>query len=563
MKKSYLSILTACLSFLFVSCEEQKQDVVEWDTFVDNFIAIYLELNPTEAVNAGLHQYDGEFPDWSPDGIQTLIDWLHVQKENISKFNLDRTQQFEKRYLSAVIAKKLFWLETTKTPFTSPRFYLSTISPSVYLTREYAPLDIRMKAFITYANNLPNSLMQMKANLQLPLPFTFAELGRNSFKGYVDFFTNDIPLIFVSVDDEELQLELTIANERIIEAVKEMQDWFESILSESNGSYALGNEKFIEMLLATEGVDISIEDLKKIGEADLERNLADLEQACHEIAPDKLITECIEMVGSNKAEGGAVEEATKQLLSLKQFVINNKIVSIPGAEEALVDEAPPYNRWNFAYINIPGVYEEGLPSVYYIAPPDPSWPQEVQMAYIPGKTELLFVSVHEVWPGHFLHSLHRNKSKNNVGKVFWGYGYGEGWAHYSEEMMYDEGLGNFEPEYKIGQLKYALLRNIRFLSAIGLHTEGMTVEESEKMFIEKGHINPGDAKQQAARGTFDPAYLNYTMGKLIIMKLRSDWLNENPDKTLKDFHDKFLSYGGPPIPLVRKDMLNNDDGVLF
>ena len=255
------------------------------------------------------------------------------------------------------------------------------------------------------AYNHPDELMQRKANLQLPLPFSYAELGRNAFKGYVDFFTNDIPLIFVSVDDEELQLELTIANERVIEAIKEMQDWFESILSESNGSYALGNEKFIEMLLATEGVDISIEDLKKIGEADLERNLADLEEACHEIAPDKLITECIEMVGSNKAEGGVVEEATKQLSSLKHFVINNKIVSIPGAEEALVDEAPPYNRWNFAYINIPGVYEEGLPSVYYIAPPDPSWSQEVQMAYIPGKTELLFVSVHEVWPGHFLHSL--------------------------------------------------------------------------------------------------------------------------------------------------------------
>jgi uncharacterized protein (DUF885 family) len=147
--------------------------------------------------------------------------------------------------------------------------------------------------------------------------------------------------------------------------------------------------------------------------------------------------------------------------------------------------------------------------------------------------------------------------------VFWGYAYGEGWAHYAEEMMYDEGLGNFKPEYKIGQLVNALLRNGRFLSAIGLHTEGMTAEESKKMFIEKGYINQGDAKQQAARGTFDPAYLNYTMGKLIIMKLREDWLNANPDKTLKDFHDKFLSYGGPPIPLVRKDMLGKDIGSLF
>jgi len=566
MKKPHLMILTACLLFFFVGCKEKKQDVTEWDTFVDDFIAVYFELNPTEAVDAGLHQYDGEFPDWSQDGIQTLIDWLQVQKDSLAKYKddvLTKKQKFEKQYLDAVIDKKLFWLTSVGTPFKNPTFYLGVVSPSVYLTREYAPLDTRMKACITYLNNLPDVLMLMKTNFQLPLPYTFAELGRNAFKGYVSFFTNDIQQIFEAVDDEELQQELAMANGRAIEAVKEMQDWFESILPESNGSYALGAEKFKEMLWATERVDISIGELKKIGEKDFERNLKALKEACSKLAPDKSISECMEMVANDKPTGGAVQGARDQLVSLKKFLIDNDIISIKGNEDAHVDEAPPYNRWNFAYINIPGVYEDGLPSIYYIAPPDPSWPPEVQMKYIPGNTELLFVSVHEVWPGHFLHSLHRNKSKYNIGKVFWGYAYGEGWAHYSEEMIYDEGLGNFDPEYKIGQLINALLRNIRFLSTIGLHTEGMTVEESEKMFIEKGYINPGDAKQQAARGTFDPAYLNYTMGKLIIMKLRFDWLNENTGKTLKDFHDKFLSYGAPPIPLVRKDMLNNDDGGLF
>lgn len=565
MKKFYPIIFIINLSFLLVSCEERKQ-VVDWDTFVDNFIAVYLELNPTEAVEAGLHVYDGEFPDWSPEGIQTLVDWLHVQKDSLKQYKFgskEKKQQFEKQYLDAVIDKKLFWLETVKTPFTNPAFYLDEISPSVYLTRKYAPLDVRMKAFITYANNLPEALMQMKDNLELPLPFTFAELGRNAFKGYVNFFNNDLPAVFSSVDNEELQQELTGARELALEAVKLMRDWFESLLSKSNSSYALGSKRFKEMLWATEKVDISIEELKLIGEADLDRNLEALRQACQKFAPGRSIKECIKAVHSNKPDGGAVEGAAKQLSSLKEFIVKNNVVSIPGKEEALVDEAPPYNRWNFAYINIPGVYDSGLPSVYYIAPPDPVWPPKMQMEYIPGKTELLFVSVHEVWPGHFLQSLHRNRSEYKIGKLFWGYAYGEGWAHYSEEMMYNEGLGNFDPEYKIGQLTYALLRNIRFLSAIGLHTEGMTVEESEKMFIDKGFINPGDAKQQAARGTFDPAYLNYTMGKLIIIKLRSDWLKAHPDKTLKDFHNEFLSYGGPPIPLVRKEMMGSDEGSLF
>jgi hypothetical protein len=556
----------ACLSFLFIGCEEKEQNVAEWDTFVEDFIAIYFELNPTNAVDAGLHQYDGEFPDLSPDGIQTLIDWLHFQKDSLNKYKnglLTKRQGFEKQYLDAIIDKKLFWLESARTPFKNPAYYLGAINPSVYLTKEYAPLETRMKAFITYANNLPDVLLLMKSNLQLPLPHTFAELGKNAFGGYVIFFTNDIPPIFESVDDDELQQELAVANEAAINAVKEMRDWFESILPESDGVYALGTEKFKEMLWATERVDISIEELKKIAERDFERNLKSLKDTCFKLAPGKSIPECLEMVANNKPTGGAVLGAIDQLTMLKQFLIDNNIVSIKGEEDVLVDEAPPYNRWNFAYINIPGVYENDLPSVYYIAPPDPSWSEEMQMGYIPSKTKLLFISVHEVWPGHFLHSLHRNRSEYNLASLFLSYAYGEGWAHYTEEMMYDEGLGNFAPEYKIGQLENALLRNGRFLSAIGLHTEGMTVAESEKLFSEKGYINPGDAKQQAARGTFDPAYLNYTMGKLIIMKLRVDWLKANPDKSVKDFHDSFLSYGGSPIPLVRKDMLGIEDGSLF
>lgn len=566
MKKLILTFFVITFSYFFFSCEERKQDVSGWDAFVEDFIAIYFELNPTDAVDAGLHQYDGEFPNWSPDGIQTLIDWLRVQKDSLNKYKnelLTRRQQFEKQHLDAIIDKKLFWLGSARTPFKNPAFYLGGIDPSVYITREYAPLEIRMKAFITYANNLPDVLLQMKSNLQLPLPYTFAELGKNAFGGYVNFFTNDIPVIFESVDDEELHNELSDANVRAIEALKETQDWFKSILPESNGSFALGAEKYKEMLLATERVDISIEELKKVGERDFERNLKALKEACSKLEPDKSIPECLEIVAKNKPTVSAVQEARDQLELLKRFLIDNEIVTIKGATDALVDEAPPYSRWNFAYINIPGIYEDDLPSIYYIAPPDPSWPEEVQMGYIPSKTKLIFISVHEVWPGHFLHSLHRNKSEYNITKVFWSYAYGEGWAHYTEEMMYDEGLGNFEPEYKIGQLVNSLLRNGRFLSAIGLHTEGMTVEESEKMFIEKGYINPGDAKQQAARGTYDPAYLNYTMGKLMIMKLREDWLKANSDKTLKDFHDTFLSYGGQPIPMVRKDMLGTEEGGLF
>ena len=269
---------------------------------------------------------------------------------------------------------------------------------------------------------------------------------------------------------------------------------------------------------------------------------------------------------ANKAEGAnVVDAATKQLADLRKFIQEKDIVSIPGTEEAKVGQAPPYKAWNFAYINIPGPYETNLPSTYYVSPPDPSWSKEKQEAYIPGKGSLLFTSVHEVYPGHFVQFLHANRSQSKFGQVFVGYAFAEGWAHYTEEMMYDAGLGRNDAEMHIGQLQEALLRNVRFLSAIGLHTKGMTVEESKKMFLEQGFQDEGSAEQQAERGTFDPAYLNYTMGKLMIRKLREDWTATRGGRGgWKQFHDAFLAYGGPPIPLVSKAMMGaNDKGSLF
>ena len=244
---------------------------------------------------------------------------------------------------------------------------------------------------------------------------------------------------------------------------------------------------------------------------------------------------------------------------LKKFVEDNGLVSIPGTEDALVAEAPPHRRFNFAYINIPGPFEKGLPSTYYIAPPDPAWSEEDRMAYVPGEADLLAVSAHEVWPGHFLQYLHSNRTENNIGRHFRTYTFSEGWAHYTEEMMWDAGLGDGDAETHIGQLINALLRNVRYMSAIGLHTEGMTIEESQAMFREKAYKDMGNASQQAYRGTYDPGYLNYTLGKLMINKLRSDWTDGRGGREAwGKYHDQFLSYGRPPIPLVRKIMLGDD-----
>lgn len=234
-------------------------------------------------------------------------------------------------------------------------------------------------------------------------------------------------------------------------------------------------------------------------------------------------------------------EARLQLISLRAFLVEKNIVSIPIQEQADVAESPPFKRWNLAYIDTAKPYEHGLNSTYYVAPPYPTWSAAEQIAYQPSTANLLFISAHEVLPGHFLQYLHAKQTPSKFGQLFNSYAFSEGWAHYSEELMWEAGLNNGNTETHIGQLINALMRNVRFLSAIGLHTQGMTVETSEKMFRELAFRDEKNAHQQAARRTFDAAYLNHTLGKLMIRKLRDDWTTNRGGRTAwQSFHDTFL-----------------------
>ena len=531
----------------------------DWQAAVDTFVDDYFKHYPTFAANAGKHAFDGKLPDFSPAGLNENARWLHAQRKSIASFTDDRLaprQRFEREYVLSVIDGQLFMLEESGFPYRNPAFYASDLSPSMYLTRPYAPLAERMAAFVTYQEALPKAIEQIRANMKPPLPASYVDLGISTFEGYSRFFASDVPAIFSGVSDAALQARFKSANAAAIKATRDMADWFSAHKADATEDFALGAEKFKRMLASSERVDIPLATLKAIGEADLSRNLASLKSACYSFAPDETLDSCVRKAAANKPEGGAVKGARKQLAGLRAFVVDKDLVSIPGSEEARVEEAPAYNRQNFAYIEIPGPYETNLPSIYYIAPPDRAWPKAEQDAYVPGRADLLFTSAHEVWPGHFLQFLHANRSKWTFGRLFVGYAYAEGWAHYTEEMMFDAGLDGATAEIQIGQLGNALLRDVRFLCAIGLHTGGMSVQDSERMFRDQAFQDPGNARQQAARGTYDPGYLNYTLGKLMIMQLREDWTASRAGPgAWKAFHDEFLSYGGPPIPLVRAQML--------
>ncbi|WP_447526862.1 DUF885 domain-containing protein [Parasphingorhabdus sp. NYA22] len=542
-----------------VAAMEIDQDTV-WGGYLSGFLDGYFPVNPTFAVYQGKHEFDGQLPDWSAEGLQKAVDIRKqaiADAQAIDAANLSEAEQFERDYLVNVMEGELFWLETADWPHKNPAYYVGALDPNVYIARPYADAETRMKAFIKYANAVPAAAAQIKENLQLPLPETYLKFGQAGFGGFADYFTGDAKAAFAEVKDSELQREFDVAAAAAAAAMKDLAGHIGSVPATKDG-YALGGDKFAAMVSKTEGVNISLDELEAIGRADLKRNQAALIDACGKFAPGASINGCMAKMGSDKPKDGPVEEARLQLPGLRAFLIEKDIVSILGTEEAQVEESPPYNRQNSAYIDIPGPYEKGLPSVYYISPPDPSWDEAKRAAYIPGTKDLLFTSIHEVWPGHFLNFLHSNRAQSIFGKLFVGYAFAEGWAHYSEEMMWEAGLNAGDNETHIGQLSNALLRDCRYLSAIGLHSQGMSVAESTKMFLEQCYQDEGNADQQAARGTYDPAYLNYTMGKLMIRKLREDWTGGDRSKW-KAFHDEFLGYGGPPIPMVRKAMMKETE----
>lgn len=541
----------------------------EWTGFVRNFIEGSFKANPGFAVQQGRHEYDGQIQDLSQAALDADVARLKKaisEAQDFGSDTLDENQRFERDYLVAVAKGQLFWMDPEGADqfHHNPAAYLGAFDPSVYVTVPYAAPDVRMRAYTKFLTNIPKAAEQMRANIKPPMATSFVNYAKSAFGGFVEYYPGDGMAAWKGVGTPEDQQALKEATDGAVKAMKETVAWVDAQAGSSKPDFALGKAKFQRMLADTEMVTTPVEELQKIGQADLTSNQNLLKEACGRYAPGATIPACMEKMNANKPKGGAVLGAREQLKDLKQFIIDKDLVTIPGPEEAKVEEAPPYNRQNFAYINIPGPYEKNLPSVYYIAPPDPKWPKAVQDGFVPGQADLLFTSVHEVWPGHFLNFLHANRSKNFFGRVFVGYAFAEGWAHYTEEMMRVSGVGGGTDETMIGQLSNALMRDCRYLSAIGMHTGSMTQEQSYKLFRDQCYQDEGSARQQAARGTYDPAYLNYTMGKLMIRKLRDDWTaTRGGQKAWKDFHDQFLSYGGPPIPLVRQQMMGGKADAVF
>lgn len=526
-----------------------------WKDYVQVTIDRWFTLDPATAVYQGAHQYDGKLPDWSEAGLAARAAFLRSVVSEAGAFTgLSPQDAMERDSLVAYARRELFWITDADQPHRNPAWYIGGgLDPNVYVSREYADKPTRMRAMIAFFNAVPQAATQIRANIRTPLPASFVKYGLAGFSGFADYYKGDARAAFADVKDPALQAEFKAASEKAGNAMADLATWMKGQQPSATQDYAMGGDRFARMLRETEMVDLTVDQIEAIGRADLKRNQDALKIACARYAPGKTIPQCFDKLNADKPAESAVIAARKQIPDLTAFVRAKDLVTIPGTEQALVRESPPYNRQNSAYIDPPGPFEKGIPSIYYISPPDPAWSKQKQLDYIPGKNDLLFTSIHEVMPGHFLQFLHSNRAPGTINRIFVPYAYAEGWAHYTEEMMWEAGYGNGDAGVHVGQISNALLRDCRFLSAVGLHARGMT----QAMFQDQCYQVEGTAEQQAARGTYDPAYLNYTLGKLMILKLRDDWTATRGGKAAwKAFHDTFLGFGGAPIPLIRQAMMN-------
>ncbi|MBI4511520.1 MAG: DUF885 domain-containing protein [Deltaproteobacteria bacterium] len=539
---------------------------MEFEREAEAFYWAYFDFRPAMGISLGHHRYDGQLPDRSPQAIASEMARLHRARKAFERFppeKLSAMARVEHAVIMQEIRKELFDLEVMRSPWRNPRYYLEALDLSPYISRDYRPIEERALAIIHACRAASAYLGQARLNLEDRVPLPWLETTLAQVAGATDFVRVDIPKAMASVTEEPLARDLAQALASMAEELTDFERFLGSRRSAATSDFALGEDRFLRMLSETQGLTIRLADLKRIASADLDRNLRAMKEAARSIDAKKSMRGVVlEAAEVRPAPGEVLELATRQAQEARQFLVEKDLVTIPSEDLAEVQESPPFMRWNAAFLSAAGVFEtKRLSSFYYISPPDPSWSKEEQTAYLIPRADLLFTTIHELWPGHFLQSLHSKRNPSRILKSFCTYSNEEGWAHYAEEMAWNAGMGHGDPRLRVGQLKEALLRNARFLVAIGLHAERMTVEQATSLFQDKAFVDPANARQQAMRGTFDPMYVSYTLGKLMIMKLYEDWRNATGKRgALKEFHDAFLSHGCAPIPVIRQAMLGPGSG---
>jgi uncharacterized protein (DUF885 family) len=547
------------------------------------FSDVVFPFGPTGATALGFHQYDAKLEDYSRAGVDAEIAALKEYEWKFDDFpaaGLDESTLGDLAIMRDNVRAGLLELETIRGWEKNPDNYSSGITNSAFvlMERDFAPADERLRSLIAREKQMPAVFAAARENLKNP-PRIYTEIALEQLPGIIDFFQHDVPEAFKAAKDPAAIAEFQKTNAAVIAALGDYEKWVKTdLLPRSKGDFRIGAETFSKKLLYDEMVDVPLDRLLQIGVDDLHKNQAEFTRVAKEVDPGKTPKEVL-------AELAAIHPPPDQLLqtfrntftSLIAFIQAKKIITIPSTVEPTLEETPPFMRATTqASMDSPGPYEKHSTTAYFnVTLPEKDWPAARVNEYMAAfnRGTIISTSVHEAYPGHYVQFLWVNHTNlSEVRKLTGSATNIEGWAHYCEQMMLDEGYNQpgvgakDEREsrlIRLGQLQDALLRDARFVVGIRMHTQGMTLQQAQDFFVNEGYQSRAIAEVETKRGTSDPTYLYYTLGKLEIMKLRSDLQKkEGADFSLEKFDDDFMRQGGAPIRIVRKALLGNDSPTL-
>src|SRR5437016_6302287 len=550
----------------------------EYEAVAEEYIRGYLAAHPLQGTALGFHEYDGKIGDYSRLALDAELSRLRRFDDRLKKIDggkLSQRQSIDLRILQAAIKKELFQMQEMSVFERNPMTYARAADVNVYIKRNFAPLEDRAHSIAAIESQVPNIIIAAKTNLNDVLPKPYVELAIKIAKGSSDFLKKNLVAAVAELKDERIRAEFQDSNRRAAVALADYGAWLErEKLPKASPDFALGEEKYQRLLAETELVGLPPAKILEIGMAELKKEQQAFAEAARKIDPGKSAREVFKQIQSeHPTPENLLPAIGKDLEQIRDFVTTHHLVTIPSEVRARVTETPQYRRaTSFASMDTPGPFEKrATEAYYYVTPTENDWPEKQKEEWL---TALNYytadvISIHEVYPGHYVQFLRLNASPaSKVEKIFGSYAFIEGWAHYCEKMMIDEGYsGTPTPseadekraaKYRLAQADEALLRLCRLCVSIKMHTQQMTVEEAAKFFQDNCYYEEKPARAEAMRGTFDPGYLNYTLGKLQILKLRDDYkAQEGANFSAQKFHTELLNHGMPPIRLLRELMLKD------
>ena len=540
--------------------------------FVDEYLAYLYEVHPTNATFDGIHVHDDLLEDLSRQAIDRQIRDLGGFARRLAAIDPGRLtdiERLERPALENSIRARLFELEQVRTWERNPQFYADVIATSIagQALFEYAPLSERARRIVSKLRQVPRLVQAARDNIKDP-PGIFVKAGLESMRGTRRFIDHDLPRAFSRLGDLHILGDLADTSTEASAALGSYIDYLEQDLApRSKGSFRLGREKFEEKLRLDEGIELNADALLGIALRELHNVQEEFRRVAGRLNGGDPLAAWERAKAEHPPAGQLVRTAQEQLGELAAFVTRERIISVPNGAAVDVAPTPQFYRWTFASMWTPGPFEaRPLRATYYITDVDPSWTPERQAEHLRDFSygTLWAISIHEVFPGHFLHYQHLRQVESKLRKsiLFSSTAFVEGWAHYCEQMMLDEGFRRNEPGVRLGQLAEALVRLCRCIVGIRLHCEDLSVEQGVRFFRDEAYLEEGSARREAERGTFDPAYVLYSIGKLMLLKLREDYKAKQGSKySLRDFHDSLLANGTVPIWLHRALMLGERNGA--